>query len=533
MTEGRTVSLDPPIIAASGDRSDSIDKLFDEGNDAGQEHSVERDDDVLEDTIAKGASEGGLSSWSFRYGGKSLATICELVSDGSSVPSGVTGPHTVVFVPPTPDDGPTDYAPGPNLSFARSLAKDAPVTTVVVTTTVTADASIVLPPRIRVVLIVVDSTSVGRVNADVVDHLAPPALFAQLRAIDYDQLYFEFNVGAARQVCLGVEVRMRAEHTLERKGELEDKCAEQATFLSERDTEIAADAAKGGELRDLKKKNFSLEGERDVMFEKIATLESANAAKELSCDELDSEVASLESKRDCLVTQENTLESGFELFRERIEALQDEQAKFLSDRAIGCTVNKGIQDGLKAGIDHGQACRDLSVIEAYDPFAEAKYIDVVNALGAVDFSLLSELESKKDSCIVDLMNSLCLEGILAEIPRAENLQPSPEQLMLLIHRSKDDVVIRETSFSTSLQVVYLRVQRFRGEVKEKRLLLTNVINPLAEPLSTKSLTRDANISAAPITTLSTTFSFLMLSFLLQLSVTEFWMRSRIMKILLP
>nr|GFB95041.1 hypothetical protein [Tanacetum cinerariifolium] len=57
MTEGRTVSLDPPVIAASRDSGDSIDKLFDVGNNAGQEHSVERDDDVLEETIVKGASE--------------------------------------------------------------------------------------------------------------------------------------------------------------------------------------------------------------------------------------------------------------------------------------------------------------------------------------------------------------------------------------------------------------------------------------------------------------------------------------------
>nr|GEZ07419.1 hypothetical protein [Tanacetum cinerariifolium] len=55
-------------------------------------------------------------------------------------------------------------------------------------------------------------------------------------------------------------------------------------------------------------------------------------------------------------------------------------------------------------------------------------------------------------------------------------------------------------------VVYLWVQRFRGEVKKKRLLLTDVITPLVEPLSSKSLTSEANISAAPIITLSTTFA---------------------------
>ncbi|GKC70782.1 hypothetical protein Tco_1116665 [Tanacetum coccineum] len=183
---------------------------------------------------------------------------------------------------------------------------------------------------------------------DLTDRLAPPALFSQLRAMDYDQLYTEFNVGAARQVCLGAEVKMRAEHTLEQKDRLEDKCSEQTARLSERDTEIAhlksllslkeaevaeairlrsqisvieaADAAKGNELRDLKERNFVLEGEKDVLFEK------------LSRDELSSKVASLESERDSLVGQKSLLESAFEFFRERIEATQDEQAKVLGNR---------------------------------------------------------------------------------------------------------------------------------------------------------------------------------------------------------
>nr|GEV58503.1 hypothetical protein [Tanacetum cinerariifolium] len=261
MTEGRTVSLDPPVTADLGDSGDSIDKLFDEGNDAGQEHSVEMDDDVLEEIVAKGASEvvgektkkkrkrkvvGDASGPTFPpkklredyhagasgTGGKSLNTIRELVPDGSSVP-------------PTPDDG--QRIPSP--------AKDVLMTIVVVTTTVTADASIVLPPRVSVVSknlkIVADSTSASGVHADnltndsvlddpyvcrdLTDRLAPPSMFAQQRAMDYDQLYYEFNVGAAWQVCLGAEVRMWAKHTLKMKGELEDKCAEQAALLSERD----------------------------------------------------------------------------------------------------------------------------------------------------------------------------------------------------------------------------------------------------------------------------------------------------------
>nr|GEZ10529.1 hypothetical protein [Tanacetum cinerariifolium] len=108
--------------------------------------------------------------------------------------------------------------------------------------------------------------------------------------------------------------------------------------------------------------------------------------------------------------------SGFQLLHDELSfkvASLESKSDVLAD-----------QDGLKAWVDHGKAGNDLFVIEAYDPFAKAKYINIVNALGTVDFSLLSELRSKKDASMVDLMDSLCLEGPLAEIPRAEDLQPS-------------------------------------------------------------------------------------------------------------
>ncbi|GJU44942.1 hypothetical protein Tco_1202208 [Tanacetum coccineum] len=409
---------------------------------------------------------------------------------------------------------------------------------------------------------------------------------------------------------------MRAKHTLEKKGELEDKCAEQAALLSERDAEIAhlksllslkiteateaiclrgqlttveaADAAKDNELKDLKERNFALVGERDVMSEKIATLESVNAAKEaelaslssqlakltsdmsdfqLSRDELNSQVASLESERDGLISQVSA-GHAFELFSARMEATQDKRVRVLGTRvaesdaellemaahldeefyprflttisgrrwilthglklvilkclqsleynhflgtAIGCAVNKGIQDGLRAGIDLGKAGRDLSVVEAYDPSTEAKYVKAVNAIGAVDFSFLFVLKSNKDASIVDLIDSLRLEGPLAEIPRAEDLQPSLEQLKLPIHRLGDNVVLGETSLSFSLQVVHSRVQRVKGEIMEKRLLLTDVMVPLVVSLSSKSLTGEAStsdslVTVEPVTTLSTTFA---------------------------
>ncbi|GJS53322.1 hypothetical protein Tco_0626684 [Tanacetum coccineum] len=228
--EGRVVLLDPPASAASGGSNDSIDKLFDDGNDAEPEHPTKRDDDVLAETIAKDVSEvvvektkkpkrkrkatGDASGSTLppkklredyraatsNIGGKSLATIRGLIPEGSSVLSEVTEPRVVASVTPTPDcgdDGPTDSVSGLNLrtrppamryvvssddshhsgsrsqinSFPRSLVADTPVMTVVVTTTIAVDVSVVLVSKGRVksgnLENFGDYVSAGRVNVNV------------------------------------------------------------------------------------------------------------------------------------------------------------------------------------------------------------------------------------------------------------------------------------------------------------------------------------------------------------------------------
>nr|GEV93446.1 hypothetical protein [Tanacetum cinerariifolium] len=91
---------------------------------------------------------------------------------------------------------------------------------------------------------------------------------------------------------------------------------------------------------------------------------------------------------------------------------------------IGRAIDKGIQDGLAAGIDHGKAGRVLAEVATYDPSAEANYVAVVNALRPA-----------------------------VKAPEAEHLQPLPDQLMLPIHRLEDqplsaENLIGETSTSS-------------------------------------------------------------------------------------
>ncbi|GJY65010.1 hypothetical protein Tco_0466470 [Tanacetum coccineum] len=98
-----------------------------------------------------------------------------------------------------------------------------------------------------------------------------------------------------------------------------------------------------------------------------------------------------------------------------------------------------MQDGLVAGIDHGKAKKGLVDVAAYNPSTKSNYVSTVNALRAVDFSLLAQLESQKDATIADIMGLLHLEGPAAETPNANQLQPSPEKLMLPIYRPEDQV----------------------------------------------------------------------------------------------
>ncbi|GKB27032.1 hypothetical protein Tco_0866433, partial [Tanacetum coccineum] len=47
-----------------------------------------------------------------------------------------------------------------------------------------------------------------------VDEFSPPKFFASILRIEHDQLFTEFNVGAARQMSLCAEVRIRAEYNV-------------------------------------------------------------------------------------------------------------------------------------------------------------------------------------------------------------------------------------------------------------------------------------------------------------------------------
>nr|GEZ89385.1 hypothetical protein [Tanacetum cinerariifolium] len=202
-----------------------------------------------------------------------------------------------------------------------------------------------------------------------------------------------------------------------------------------------------------------------LILKEAKAAEAIRLHSQLSYDELSVKAASLKSEKDKLTDQVSMLEtrcsrlhdqvSGYELFMEQYEAVQDEQVKILSNKSIlllweerGHAIDKGIQDGLAVGIDHGKAGRGL-----VDTFAKANYVSTMNALRHA-----------------------------AKALEANQLQPSSEQLMLPIHR----------------------------DAASCRLSLSDAMVPLIEPLSVKNLVGEASTSGvlamATTTVLSTTFT---------------------------
>ncbi|GKE65195.1 hypothetical protein Tco_1519356, partial [Tanacetum coccineum] len=164
---------------------------------------------------------------------------------------------------------------------------------------------------------VLDDPNVCR---SVVDQLVPHGLFFQLCDMDYDQLFAEFNVGAARQTCLGAEVKMRSEHNLRERKRFERRCARQVAEATEvihlRNKVSVIEAAEATRVTTLESVAVTKDTELASLNAQTAKLTQDLSTLELSCDELSIKAASFESQRDGLTNR-------------------DAQLKVLSDRVAG------------------------------------------------------------------------------------------------------------------------------------------------------------------------------------------------------
>ncbi|GKA94626.1 hypothetical protein Tco_0816664 [Tanacetum coccineum] len=167
----------------------------------------------------------------------------------------------------------------------------------------------------------------------------------------YDQLYTEFNIGAARQVCLGAEVRLRAEHELELKEKLGARFAARGELLRKKDSEIlklktllAEKEVEAAEAVRLHDQVASLSGEKSALTAEVSVLKATVGQKDHDISLLDSRALHLEfltkrCQRSLYGGREqdhfpgvSSLRASFQEFKEKMEVQQEEHAQALYNR---------------------------------------------------------------------------------------------------------------------------------------------------------------------------------------------------------
>ncbi|GKA56025.1 hypothetical protein Tco_0755097 [Tanacetum coccineum] len=383
--------------------------------------------------------------------------------------------------------------------------------------------------------------------------------------MEHDQLFTEFNVGAARQMCLSAKVRMRDEYNVKERRGLKSVVEKQDELLKARDREIEdlkaqlllkeAEAAKAIRLRTeafnfetvekslwddtnaLKERNIVLEKERNTLDVKVTELETSVAGKERELTDLNALVHELELSSFGL--QEKLYSDFVEMALHLEEKLYPHLLTTISGRkwlltqgmelaitkclnlleylsALGATIGKdiekGMHDGLSTGITHGKEGRVLTDVATYNPSVKVDYISALQQLQNVNFPLLTELKSNKDASIEAVINILRLEEPFADKLRLNELQPHVNQLMVPIHHLPDKVVVGATALSLDLDVSSTRIRKIKENIANQRSVLHDVFVPLSEPLSAAVLTGTEGTSdtvpatADTTTALSTTFA---------------------------
>nr|GFB31378.1 hypothetical protein [Tanacetum cinerariifolium] len=228
------------------------------------------------------------------------------------------------------------------------------------------------------------------------------------------------------------------------------------------------------ETNSLRERNAILEKEQNALDVKVTELETSSAGKEPERTGLNAPITSVKSRNDSLVDRVHELEISSSRLQEKVivyqncmeqlEKFQDDQMKVVNDKfdklaAIGKAIEKGMHDGLSAGI----------------------------TLGKEDMALTD------DASIVTVLDILRLEGPLVDKLGLDELQPNVNQLMVPVHHLSDKVVIGATALSLSLDVFSIRVRKIKENIANHISALRDIFVPLADPFSAVALIDDYEV----------------------------------------
>nr|GEW54513.1 transposase (putative), gypsy type [Tanacetum cinerariifolium] len=313
---------------------------------------------------------------------------------------------------------------------------------------------------------------------DLVDHVAPPGYFSEMRYLHNDDFLWQYNVNLARQVAMESQLRLRFEQKakLLRKSvaqvdrrdkriqarELEIKNME-ALLEAEADMKKAAEdksAGLGQELEDMRAWFSDLQVSNERLSQQVATLQKQVSGEEKlkaafeefqryedsrveqRCAEMDARLDALSIDFDeelyphmltAIAGRRWIIGRGLRLAVMKCsESIEPRQA--FAD-VVSAGIAKGMSEGLRHRVEHGQAQLSLESIEGYDPEAKAKYAAALQALKDLKYPLVDQLEGLKDAPIEVIMAALYLESDTGDdAPQhIRDLRPSSSQLTILVY----------------------------------------------------------------------------------------------------
>ncbi|GJS03801.1 hypothetical protein Tco_0320309 [Tanacetum coccineum] len=283
---------------------------------------------------------------------------------------------------------------------------------------------------------------------DVVDHIAPPKFFLELRHLPNDEFMNQYNINLTRQVAMGSQLRLR----FEQEAKLLKKSVAQ---VARRDQKIEAKEKQIQNLEalleveaDMKK---AAEAKNAELVKELESLCSQFLDLQLSNQQLSQQVSTLQAQ----ITSEEKIKAAFEEFKkyedDRVEqrcAKMDACLDKLSvdfdeelyphmltaiaghrwvighglrlavmkcgetpelrqafENVVSARLVKGMSEGLEHGIKHGKDGRYLEAVEAYDPEAHSKYLKALQELKDLKYPLVDQLEGLKDAPMELIMAS--------------------------------------------------------------------------------------------------------------------------------
>nr|GEY24659.1 reverse transcriptase domain-containing protein [Tanacetum cinerariifolium] len=298
---------------------------------------------------------------------------------------------------------------------------------------------------------------------DLVDDVAPPGYFSEPRHLHNDEFLRKYNVNLARQVAMGSQLRMRFEQQAKLLRKSVAQVARRDKRIQARELEIKnlealleaeADPKKAAEDR----KQVSGEEKLKAAFEEFKRYEDNRV--EQRCAEMDARLDALSIDFDeelyphmltAIAGRRWVIGRGLRLALMKCgESLELRQA--FAD-VVSAGIAKGMNEGFRRGVEHGQAQLSLESIEAYDPEAEAKHVAALQALKDLKYPLVDQLEGLKDAPMDVIMAALHSRSDTGDdAPQyIRDLRPSSSQLTIFVYPDGLAILLADATTQKKLE----------------------------------------------------------------------------------